>query len=353
MKDSTVEELAYQIKHAKSNNSPKPIVFLGAGISKTGNIPLANEIVKDVLEKYKESPKISKIKTSIKGSILPSYAEIMEALLPYERNNLLKEYINKAKINMAHIYLANLICNDYVDYVLTVNFDNLILKSLALYNEFPPTYDMAVLKDFTTTTFKEKSVIYLHGQHHGLWLLNTREEMDKVKKIIPKILNQIMDRLWIFIGYSGEDKVFEQIVKLGRFDKGLYWVTYMNYNPSNKVCNILKKTQNNSSFFIKGYDADTFLANLHNTLELPKPEIIENPFITLQRYLENILIRDEECFKEMQLRLSHGKEQVNSAMKEHNKYTNSDNISLQGTNKIKQVFGEQELKEIKINSNLK
>ena len=38
MKDSTIESLAYRIKHAKENNQPKPIVFLGAGASKTGGI---------------------------------------------------------------------------------------------------------------------------------------------------------------------------------------------------------------------------------------------------------------------------------------------------------------------------
>ena len=54
-----------------------------------------------------------------------------------------------------------------------------MLRALSLFNEFPSTYDMAILKDLTTTKFKEKSVVFLHGQHHGLWLLNTNEEMEK------------------------------------------------------------------------------------------------------------------------------------------------------------------------------
>lgn len=135
-----------------------------------------------------------------------TYSKLMECLTHAERNNLLKRYIDNAKINVTHIYLAQLMKEDYIDYVLTVNFDNLMLRALALYNEFPPNYDMAIIKDLTTTTFKEKSVVYFHGQHHGLWLLNTENE---TKKVIPPILNSIKDRLWIIIGYSGSDPIFD------------------------------------------------------------------------------------------------------------------------------------------------
>lgn len=231
MKFATIDDLVYLIKHAKDHHNPRPIVFLGAGASKTAGIPLASEIVKDILEQYKENPSVARIKDEDK-----TYAKLMECLLPDERNKLLKGYIDKAKINVTHICLAQLIIEGYVDYVLTVNFDNLMLRALALYNEFPPVYDMAVLKDLTTTAFKEKSVVYLHGQHHGLWLLNTAEEMGKVETIVPHIIDPIKNRrAWIFLGYSGEDPIFKHIVKLGRFDNGLYWIGYDKEKPRDHV----------------------------------------------------------------------------------------------------------------------
>ena len=104
----------------------------------------------------------------------------MGALNPSDRNDLIKDYVSNARVNITHICLAQLIEEDFVDYILTVNFDNLILRSLSMSNIFPPTYDIAILNELTTTKFPEKSVIYLHGQHHGLWLLNTKEEMKKV-----------------------------------------------------------------------------------------------------------------------------------------------------------------------------
>ncbi|MBN1468967.1 MAG: SIR2 family protein [Fusobacteriaceae bacterium] len=310
MKYEHIEDLAYYMKQAKENGQNKPIVFLGAGASKTGNIPLANEIVEKIKNEY-DTPKIKRLDEKD-----ITYAKLMECLTPFERNTLLKSYIDNGKINVTHLYLANLMKEDYIDYVLTVNFDNLMLRALSLYNIFPPTYDMAVLKDFTTTTFEKGSVVYLHGQHHGLWLLNTQEEMAKVYKVIPPILNKLADkRPWIFIGYSGEDPIFNHILDLGRFDNGLYWVQYRDYCPSDKVCNNLLKKENTNAFVIKDYDADSFMVTLSNHLGLIQPEIIDKPFSVLYKQLHNINdINDEKYFKHVKERLEIAKLQVNDAI---------------------------------------
>jgi tetratricopeptide (TPR) repeat protein len=314
MKTSTIEDLAYLIREAKEQGLPKPIVFLGAGASKTGKIPLASEIVENILDQYKKNPKVKKFVAADEDKTYPA---LMECLTPSERNKLLKGYIDNAKINVTHIYLAQLINRGYIDYVLTVNFDNLMLRALALYNEFPPTYDMAILKDLTTTTPKEKTVVYLHGQHHGLWLLNTPEEMEKVQEIIPPILNSIKDRLWIFIGYSGEDPIFRQIVKLGRFDKGLYWASYYDEIPNETVCKELLEKDNTNSFLIKEHDADSFMLKLNNELELPQPFIIDKPFTSLKISLESIVdIDDKEHFKGVKERLEIVKKEVDKAIEQ-------------------------------------
>ena len=127
---------------------------------------------------------------------------------------------------MAHIYLAQLLKHKYVDYVLTVNFDDLLLRASALYNFIPPTYDIAILNDITTGSLPTGSVTYLHGQQHGLWLLNTDDEMKRVAKSASNILGKIsVDRPWIIIGYSGEDPILNVIGDLGRFDNELFWIS--------------------------------------------------------------------------------------------------------------------------------
>lgn len=334
MKTSTIEELAYQIKQARENGLPKPIVFLGAGASKTGDIPLADEIVEDISSRYPGNPHIKKLEDADK-----TYPKMMECLTPFERNSLLKGYIDRAKINVTHIYLAQLLSKGYVDYVLTVNFDNLMLRALALYNEFPPTYDMAILKDLTTTNFKEKSVLYLHGQHHGLWLLNTEEEMNKVKDFIPPILNKITNqRPWIFIGYSGEDPIFNHVLNLGRFDNGLYWVAYYDNHPGDNVCSKLLDKPNTNASIIKGYDADSFMLKLNKELELPQPLILDKPFTSLKNSLENIIdIDDKEHFRGVKERLEIVKTQVGKAIEQFEEGNIKPEKELEDVSEINQL----------------
>lgn len=313
MKEIRIEHLAYLLKQAKRNNQPQPIFFLGAGASRSGNIPLASEIIIQILNDYSENPFIQELPNEER-----TYAKLMDCLLPDQRDELLKKYIIEAKINVTHIYLAQLLKEGFVDYILTVNFDNLILRALALYNIFPSTYDMAILKDLTTTTFKEKSVVYLHGQNHGLWLLNTLEEMGKVKNTVPRIFDTIKNkRPWVFIGYSGEDPIFEHVKNLGRFNNGLYWVTYNDNSPNENVQTFLS-APNTNAFFIKGYDSDIFMLKLNNELGLGQPSIIDKPFSALKDMLYEIVdIEDKEYFMGVKERLEISKRQVSKAIKQY------------------------------------
>ena len=337
MRKADIEDLAYLIKNSKE----KPIIFLGAGASITGNIPIAKTIVEDILKKYKDNPRVRK-------DTEKTYKSLMDCLLPNERNTLLKGYIDDAKINVTHIYLAQFIKNELIDYVLTVNFDNLMLRALALYNIYPPTYDMAILKDITTSTFPTKSIVYLHGQHHGLWLLNTEEELKKVKEVIPPILNSIKDRPWIFIGYSANDPIFEHIIRLGRFDKGLYWITREETRILDKVKENLLDKENTNSFLIEGYDSDSFMLELNTKLELEQPEILEKPFSYLKNCLDNIVdIQDEEHFKGIKERLEIIKTQVDKSIDTYENKDKENNLIKEIIDlRLKENFDEKRINEI-------
>ncbi len=107
--------------------------------------------------------------------------------------------------------------------------------------------------------------------------------MAKVNTVVPRIFDSIKDqRPWIFIGYSGEDPIFEHIKQLGRFDNGLYWVGYYDKKPSETVCNQLLDKPNTNAHCIEGYDADSFMLALNKELGLPQPGIIDKPFTSLE-----------------------------------------------------------------------
>jgi tetratricopeptide (TPR) repeat protein len=317
MTEKNISHIAHRLQQAKENKEPRAIVFIGAGCSVSAGIPRASEIVDYILEEFKSSPDVKALPTEPK----PEYAKLMNCLSPKERKRLFKHYVSSAKINVSHIYLAHLLEQGYVDYIVTTNFDNLTLRALALYNNFPPVYDISILRDMTTTSLDTSSVTFLHGQHNGLWQLNTPDEMAKVhedgvlKDIFTKITN---NRTWLVIGYSGDDFIFDQLVKLGRFDNGLFWVGYKDYEPSGRVQDKLLNMPNTESFWIKGYDADSFFIKLNAVLKERQPLIFEKPFSFLAQTLENIKeIEDSEIYVAARERLEKSKLLVKDAIEQY------------------------------------
>jgi tetratricopeptide (TPR) repeat protein len=290
MRNKDIDSIAYLLKRAKETNQPKPIVFLGAGASISAGIPGSIQIIKDILKTFKDKPEIKKLSVEER-----TYYNLMGCLNTEERHQLLRDYISNkdVKINVTHIYLAQMLKEGYVDYVLTVNFDDLFLRACALFNFIPPVYDISILKDFTTTNLTEKSVTYLHGQHHGFWLLNTDEELEKVKEYIPTVFDRICNkRTWIVVGYSGEDPIFDQIARLGHFTNELFWVGYNENLPNENVQEKLINKPNSNASFVSGYDADSFFLKLHSELKLDTPDIFNKPFSFLKDLMGNI--RDVE-----------------------------------------------------------
>ncbi|WP_204343976.1 TPR end-of-group domain-containing protein [Psychroserpens algicola] len=290
-----IHDLAYLINEAKKSGEPKPIVILGAGVSVSGGIPQASGIIKDILERFKDKPAIDNLPKNKKED----YYELMSALTSKERKKLFQDYIKKAKVNVAHIYLAQLVKKGYVDYVLTVNFDDLLLRACGLFNYTMPTYDISNIQDFTTTTFHKQSIVYLHGQHYGEWLLNAKGELDKVREQIPKLLHKIChNRTWIVVGYSGQDEVFEELNTFSSFDNDLYWVSYLDSKPNPIVDKNMLKIPTKNAHLISGYDADTFFLDLHSKLGLPTPQIFDKPFSFLKTMVDEVKFPDKDEYIE-------------------------------------------------------
>jgi tetratricopeptide (TPR) repeat protein len=321
MRTETIEDLAYLISEAKNNGAPKPIVFLGAGASVSGGIPLAKDVAAKILEDFADNPKIKKLKEEEKEN----YALLMDLITPAQRNKLLKDFVDNAKVNVTHIYLAQMMLEGYIDYFLTVNFDNLMQRALALFNTFPPIYDVSNLNLLTTTVFHNKSITYLHGQHNGQWLLNTKDELNKPKSEIAKILNQIKsDRIWIILGYSGSDPIIDHLAELGRFDNGLYWIGYKDDQPNERVNDLLLNKPILNAQLIQGHDSDSFCLKLNTQLGLKEPQIFNTPFSFLHDIQNNIVdIEDIDTYKNVKERLELSKQMVNDAIKKYEKQETS------------------------------
>ena len=157
-----------------NNKGIRVNLLIGAGVSVSGNIPLAKDIIKDIEKNYPmEYERVEK----------KTYAECMAVLTALERRELISKYVDDAKINWAHMLIANLLKKKIINCVLTTNFDNLLIRACALENSIPGVYDLAAANSFRTELLFNNSVIHLHGQHTGFVLCNTESELENQIKI--------------------------------------------------------------------------------------------------------------------------------------------------------------------------
>src|SRR5665648_321714 len=155
-----IHDIKENLENAR-NNGKKCTLLIGAGCSVKANIPLASGFVELIKNEYPSAYERAEEKT---------YPEVMSQLPFGHRRDLIARYIDNAKINWAHICIAVLIHEGYVDRVLTTNFDPLVVRACALLNEFPAVYDFAASQLFKSADVADKAVFHLHGQRGGFVL---------------------------------------------------------------------------------------------------------------------------------------------------------------------------------------
>ncbi|MGP8329113.1 MAG: TPR end-of-group domain-containing protein [Methanosarcinaceae archaeon] len=274
-----IKEIKENLIQAKERGK-KCTLLIGAGCSVKAGIPLASGFVNIIKEDHNSAYERASEKT---------YPKVMDELHPGNRRDLIAEYIDNAKINWAHICIALLIKEGYVDRVLTTNFDPLVVRACALLNEFPAVYDFAASQLFKPADVADKAIFHLHGQRGGFVLLNTDNEFKKFSKHLkPVFEDSDQGRMWIVVGYSGDnDPVFDHLVDIDRFNYGLYWIGYKDNEPSEHLRKRLL-VEGKDAYFVEGYDADSFFVRLTQELGIFPPDFIGSPFSHMDNLFEMI-----------------------------------------------------------------
>lgn len=277
--ERNIEDIIETLKDAKRRGK-KCSVLIGAGCSDLAGIPTAKGFVEVIKERFP---------TKYKRASEKSYPKCMDQLSIEEQRDLIAEFVDKANINWAHIALAQLMKAQFVDRVLTTNFDLLLVRACALINQFPAVYDFATSQVYKPEKIPEKAIIYLHGQRTGFVLINTPEEFEEHSKLLDPVFDDAgRGRIWLVVGYSGKnDPVFEQLAKVNRFDGNLYWVGFLEEDPPKHVRERLL-IQGKDAFYVRGFDADSFFVTLAQELECFPPELVGQPFSHLRSILDTI-----------------------------------------------------------------
>jgi NAD-dependent SIR2 family protein deacetylase len=255
-------------------------LLIGAGCSVTAGIPTAEGLIYEIKRRYPNEYKRASNK---------NYPTCMSMLTKKERKRLILEFVNNAKINWAHLSIAQLIKNGYINRVLTTNFDNLLSRACSLVGEFPGVYDLATSTSFRSDLLFDKSILYLHGQYTGFVQCNTGSEVCTQRNNLEKVFDDLKkDSLWIVVGYSGQnDAVLQLLTEEKSFENRLFWVGFNDQEPSDELVSSLL-CEEKYAFYVKGYDSDKFFVTLTQKLECFPPKIIEKPFTYLSERLNEL-----------------------------------------------------------------
>lgn len=274
MKDKrTIDDVAETLLNAR-NHGRSTTLLVGAGCSVTAGIPTAAGFVDAVKKEYPQAYKRAREKT---------YPACMAQLSKGQRRDLIARYVDEARINWAHLGIAQLIKAGYVDRVLTTNFDSLVVRACGLVGLFPAVYDVGSSQLFNPGDIPETATFYLHGQRTGFVLMNTTEECRQhSKRLAPIFKDAGIGRSWLVVGYSGSnDPVFDHLAKVKQFDQRLYWVCYRHQQPEEHVRKSVI-SERKYAYVVPGFDADDFFVTLTQKLNCFPPDIIGNPVTYLE-----------------------------------------------------------------------
>ena len=286
--ERTIEDVVETLRATKERERACSIL-IGAGCSVEAGIPTADGFVETIRKKYPLAYERAVKKAHANNAVEKIYAYCMAQLAWQERRELITRFVDRAKINWAHIAIAQLMEAGYVDRVLTTNFDLLVTRACSLLGLFPAVYDFAASQEYRPEDIPQRAIFYLHGQYTGFIVLNTSDEFEKLSKVISPVLEDAGRlRPWIVVGYSGKnDPVFEQITKIPRFDCHLYWVGFKKTNPGKHLREKLLETKKDAHY-VSGFDADGFFVRLAYKLGCFPPTLVDRPFSHLDDLLKNV-----------------------------------------------------------------
>lgn len=268
----------------KSKNNQKPFVFFtGAGCSLKGGIPLAKTLIEEMQKVFKTELKL------LDDADRQNYGKCMAQIGLSDRREFLKNYIDNAKINWAHIALACLLKEGYIGRVLTFNFDNLLARSCGLLGLYPAIYDFTAANLNLHHLIDNPAIVHLHGQIYGFAQLNSDQETAAhAAQLSNFVCSTLNESPALFIGYSGQaDAFFPQIKNHYTGQHRLFWVGMEEQAPSYVAESFLQTDLAHYMCCADG-GSDVFLIELAQQLECFPPLILTNPYSHVIKELEAV-----------------------------------------------------------------
>ena len=252
IRQTTVKHLANTIKDSGTN--PSFAFFLGAGASHQSGIIIASEMVKFFKERIFEEECPERLSTDeekenwlreqdwykIEGS---EYGKCFEHFASKEsrRRRYIERIIEGKEPSFDYVVLANLLAGNYINTIITTNFDDLVYSACTSYTGIRPIVHAYgnFASEMRITTQRPK-IFKLHGDYLYK-VLNTETEISHQDPNMVKQVSRILTEYGlIVIGYGGGDKSIMDILSKFSEDNDLYWCVMRGSQPNENVKSLLE-----------------------------------------------------------------------------------------------------------------
>lgn len=294
-REKLLKHLAASLKDAKDDGGA--ILLVGAGISVSAGIPPAFKLMKIAIENFPNYFTEEELRFVQEDLSKLQYNDIMSKLSSVHRKKIFNWYIHgdeeksipKAKLNFAHLAIAELLKQGYIKRILTTNFDPLLINACYMVGMYPlpSIYDLGSVSQINPELFDNPCIIYLNGQHAGQVQRNTSSQLNTHDPILQKVvLATGCKQPWIIAGYSGEnDPLMKALDELRPYNNWLYWLEYGDHVLQKKSHHFLENDE--ECKVIYACDADETFMEIAELLQCSL-DFIERPEVELQNYLNEI-----------------------------------------------------------------
>ncbi|PYS49294.1 MAG: hypothetical protein DMF68_10420, partial [Acidobacteria bacterium] len=175
--------------------------------------------------------------------------------------------------SFGYVVLANLMANNYINTIITTNFDDLVYSACTTFTGIRPiVYAYGVMASEMRMTAQRPKILKLHGDFLYSAIKNTGAEIAAQDPNMERQLRQVLSEYGlIVVGYSGGDESVMKILGQISERNDLYWCLRRGEEPNDAVKQLLS---DKGGFIVEIEGFDEMMNEIRRIVEFDVPKMV-------------------------------------------------------------------------------
>jgi hypothetical protein len=203
------------------------------------------------------------------------YSDLFEMHEPKERGRqrYIEQMIDGRKPSFGYVVLANLMARNYINTVLTTNFDDLVYNACSTFTDIRPVvYAYGTMVSDLRVTNPRPKILKLHGDYLYSKLKNSGGELAHQDPNMARYVSTMINEYGlVVIGYSGCDKSVMDILRNFPPENDLYWCGRAGSPIPESVRSLLVDT---GGFYVEIESFDQMMNQIRSVVGFDVPKML-------------------------------------------------------------------------------